>query len=73
MRANLKMSLSALERFEKDQRDISAVTMCLSEEGLRKASEEISQLRKKLLSLSESDTNRNKVFQCNIQLYPLTK
>jgi len=73
MRANLELSVSALERFEKEQRDISTVTVCLSEDGMRKASEEIGQLRKRLLALSENDTTRNKVFQCNVQLFPLTR
>jgi uncharacterized protein (TIGR02147 family) len=71
MRANMELGISALDRFKKDSRDISAVTLCLSKEGQDRASEEIAELRKKLLAISEQDKNRNNVFQCNIQLFPL--
>ncbi|MGB7567714.1 MAG: TIGR02147 family protein [Chitinivibrionales bacterium] len=72
MRANMELGIEALDRFKKENRDISAVTICLSEEGKNRASEEIAELRKKLLAISEQDQKRNNVFQCNIQLFPLT-
>jgi uncharacterized protein (TIGR02147 family) len=71
MRANMELGIAALDRFKKESRDISAVTLCLSKEGQDRASEEIAELRKKLLAISEQDKNRNNVFQCNIQLFPL--
>jgi uncharacterized protein (TIGR02147 family) len=72
MRANMELGIQALDRYKKESRDISAVTVCLSKEGQDRASEEIAELRKKLLAISEQDKNRNNVFQCNIQLFPLT-
>ena len=72
MRANMELGIQALDRYKKESRDISAVTLCLSKEGQDRASEEIAELRKKLLAISEQDKNRNNVFQCNIQLFPLT-
>jgi uncharacterized protein (TIGR02147 family) len=71
MRANMELGIQALDRYKKESRDISAVTVCLSKEGQNRASEEIAELRKKLLAISEQDKNRNNVFQCNIQLFPL--
>ena len=73
MRANMELGIQALDGVEKDMRDISAVTLCFSETGLRQASEEISELRKKLLTVSENDLKRDAVFQCTIQLFPLTR
>ena len=71
MRANMELGIQALDRFKRESRDISAVTICLSKEGQDRASEEIAELRKKLIAISEQDKNRNNVFQCNIQLFPL--
>lgn len=74
MKSNINLSLEALSRFPKrEERNISAVTMMLSEEGLQKASECIDGLRKELLKISEEDRKKDKVYQCNIQLFPLTK
>jgi uncharacterized protein (TIGR02147 family) len=69
----IALSSEAIERHAKDERDISSVIFCMSAESMGQAKHEIGKLRKKLLALSETDTNRNRVFQCNIQLFPVTK
>ena len=72
-KAALELSSEAIERFTKEDRDISSVIVCLSKESMEEAKNEIKKLRKKLLVLSESDSKRNRVFQCNVQLFPVTK
>jgi uncharacterized protein (TIGR02147 family) len=72
-KAALALSSDAIERHAKDERDISSVIFCLSPESMEKAKHEIGKLRKKLLALSETDIKRDRVFQCNIQLFPVTK
>jgi uncharacterized protein (TIGR02147 family) len=72
-KAFIELSLTALERYKKEERDFSALTLTFSPEGLRKAGEEIACLRKRLLTLSEKDQGSNRVYQCNFNVYPLTK
>ena len=73
MRSNLELSAQALRRYSKSARDISACTVSYSDEGFSLAQEKIEELRKALLMISEEDKKRNKVYQCNIQLFPLTQ
>ena len=73
MKANITLAIDALEKYDKDERDISAVTIGLSEKGLVLVKEEIAALRKKLLAISESDPSQDLIYNCTIQLFPLTK
>lgn len=63
----------ALDRMEKDARDISALTLSLSRTGFEKARLEIRALRKRLLDLTEEDTQPEVVYQCNFQMFPITQ
>jgi uncharacterized protein (TIGR02147 family) len=69
----LKLAIESVDRHTVDERDLSAVTINLSEESLKTAKAEISALRKKLLALSEHDQHQDTVYQCNFQLFPLSK
>ncbi len=71
MESMLGCSLKGLE-LPKDIRDISAVTCNFSRENFQEAQQLIAELRKKLLNLSENSRNK-RVYQCNIQLIPLSK
>ncbi len=73
MKEKVKLGTEAIDRFQKDQRDISEVCIPLSESSFAEVKDEIDKLRKKLLVLSEKDKSHNRVFQCNIQLFPLTE
>ena len=73
MQSKLNLALQAIEIFPKEERDFSEVILPLSAESMEIAREEIALLRKKLLALSKADTKRDRVFQCSIQLFPLTK
>ncbi len=73
MKAKSNLGTEAIEQFDKNERDISEVYVPLSHGGFEEIREEIKTLRKKILALSEKDKNRNTVYQCNIQLFPLTK
>jgi len=72
LRSNMELAIQALDALDKDERDMSALTLALSEEGFTRAREEIRALRKKLLALAEAEKRPDKVFQCNFQLFPLT-
>lgn len=72
-RAMMAKASGAIDAIPSDQRDISALTLCLSEDGLKKAKERVAQFRRELLGLSELEQNPNQVVQLNIQLFPLSR
>lgn len=64
----------ALELIPGNERDISAVILTSSEEKLSEIKNEIREFRKKLLSLaSEEVSKHDRVYQLNMQFFPLSK
>lgn len=56
-----------------EDRDISSLTMCLSDDGLRKIKERIRRFRRELLDLAALEDDPSQVVQVNFQLFPLSK
>jgi uncharacterized protein (TIGR02147 family) len=69
----LELATAAIERFRKEERDISSVLVCLSPASFAIAREEIARLRKRILELSEADRARDTVYQCNFQIFPTSQ
>jgi len=79
VRSQMELGLDALENFPKEERDISAVTVTLSEEGFAEIKEEIKALRQKMIQLSENENKKfwkavqgdsRRVFQGVFELFP---
>lgn len=73
LRTNMELAMEALEKFQKEQRHISAMTLSYSPAAFDQATAEIETLRRKLLALMEGDPSPEKVFQLNIQFFPVTQ
>lgn len=73
LKANMELGVEALERYPKDARDISALTISLSEEAFAKVRDEVRALRKRILAMTEMDLHPTKVYQCNFQFFPLSQ
>lgn len=73
LKSYMGLAVPALQRFSKEERDFSSLTLTFSSEGLKKAGEEIAALRSRLLMLSEKDREKNRVYQCLFQVFPLTE
>jgi uncharacterized protein (TIGR02147 family) len=73
LRENMRLASTALERVDREQRDISCITLSFSESGFAKAKEEIRSLRKRLLVLSEEEVTPHRVYQCNLQFFPVSE
>jgi uncharacterized protein (TIGR02147 family) len=71
--STMDLAKEALERFPKKQRDSSTLTLGLSEEGYRAATEKIATLRKELLDIARFDRKIDRVIQVNLHAFPLTK
>ncbi len=70
---SLELAQHALERYTAEERDITGVTMSLSQQGFEKIREEIAAFRKRAMCIAEQDKNEERAFQLNMQLFPLSK
>ena len=62
--------------FQKTERDISAVTVALSDEEFSQVTEEIKTLRKKIISIAESkkgSAGNKKIYQCLFLNFPVSE
>jgi uncharacterized protein (TIGR02147 family) len=69
----LSKAVEALERIPRQERDFSTMTMCYSAEGYKKVRELLKHAREELTRIEECDRGRNRVYQVNMQLFPLSK
>jgi uncharacterized protein (TIGR02147 family) len=72
MASMMKLGRRALDKYDRDERNFSALTLTFSPDGLKKAGEEITALRKRLLYLSEKDKGSDRVYNCLFQVYPVS-
>jgi uncharacterized protein (TIGR02147 family) len=70
--AMMHKALEAIDRFPKEQRDISTLTVGLSAKGLDRAREVLKRARDEILDIEESDASE-RVYQLNMQVFPLTE
>ena len=56
-----------------ERRDVSAVTVCVSEAAARRMKAEVQAFRKKILAIADEVKDGDEVYQLNMQLFPLTK
>ncbi|MBN1984626.1 MAG: TIGR02147 family protein [Chitinivibrionales bacterium] len=72
-RQMMQLSMESLERFPKKQRDISTVTLSLSQKNFEIMRQRVQTMRTELLKMSEMETNPDRVYQVNIQIFPLSE
>ena len=69
----MRLAIESLERHQPGDRNISTVTITLSESNFKAVNEVIRNFRETLLQLARDDNVPDKVYQLNVQLFPLTK
>jgi uncharacterized protein (TIGR02147 family) len=72
-REMIQKGSEALDRFGGPDRDISSVTMALSDEGFREIKSLIQRFRKELLAIADQEKRPEGVYQVNFQLFPLAR
>lgn len=71
--ACMDLAKEAVDRHDAAARDLSTLTLSLNQEGFAALKEEIVSFRKKLLALERSFQGPDRVYQLNMQFFPLTK
>jgi uncharacterized protein (TIGR02147 family) len=70
----LELAKGALERFEPHEREISSLTLGVSNKCYERIKERIRTFKQELLTMVVDDTSDSEtVCQCNFQLFPLTE
>jgi uncharacterized protein (TIGR02147 family) len=73
VRENLGKAEQALDALPKEKRDISAVTVSLSEEAAAMVRWELKDLRRRILEMAKGDERPDQVYQCNLQFFPVSE
>jgi uncharacterized protein (TIGR02147 family) len=72
-RAMMQQASESMDTIPPEDRDISALTLCVSDDGLRRMKERIQRFRRELLELSVLEDAPRQVVQINFQLFPVSK
>lgn len=71
-REMMRIASESIERIPKADRDISSVTIRLTEENYRTAIDKIQILRKEILELAEDEDKTGRIAQFNLQIFPVS-
>ena len=71
--SSMDLAKNALDKVGLKQRDISTVTLNISKKGYEKIRDKITQMRHEIIEIANQDSADDRVYQANIQLFPLTK
>ncbi len=66
----ITLSLSALGVVPLREREISAMTLSISEDKFQLIKLEIQEFRRKILQIASNDSNPQRVYHCNFQFFP---
>jgi uncharacterized protein (TIGR02147 family) len=72
-RETINLASESLDRHNKDHRDISTVTMAVSQSDIAEIKEIIKEFRSSILKLVNESTTPDTVYQLNVQLFPMTE
>lgn len=68
-----ELAVRALDEIPMNERDISGLTLGVSENAFYRISQEIADFRRRISSIVMEDSGENRVYRLNVQLFPLTK
>jgi uncharacterized protein (TIGR02147 family) len=68
----MKLAQGAFDRFSSDKLNMSTLTLGISENTLIQIKEELAAVRNKIAGLAENDVCADRIFQLNIQLFPVS-
>jgi uncharacterized protein (TIGR02147 family) len=72
-KATLKLALHSFDILPKEELDFSTMTMCYSADGYAKVRALLKKTREELNRIEEQDAKKSRVFQINLQLFPLSE
>lgn len=68
-----ELAVKSLDEVDPRARDISGMTLGLSENAFARVSEELAAFRRRVAAIALEDSGKESVYRLNLQLFPLTK
>jgi len=68
----MELAATVLKELPRDIRNISGLTLGISQPAYEKICKEIDTFQNKILSIAEKDESSDEVFQLNIQMFPVS-
>ncbi len=72
-RETMKLGIEAIDRYDSSIRDISSLSIGISEAGFQKISGMIAEFRKAIVEVANTDNDADRVYQVNFQVFPLSR
>jgi len=66
-------ALDAIKNLPLSERNVSGITMGLTQKAYKKIVEELAEFRKKIVAIASEEDGMDRVYRLNLQLFPLTK
>ncbi len=67
----MELGIEAIDRFSREDRSISTLTVTLSKEAFERLRDKLRHLRREILEISRSDPEADRVMQVNFQVFPV--
>jgi uncharacterized protein (TIGR02147 family) len=72
-RSMADLGKDAFDRFDRDKRSMSTLTLSVSEKEYKAIEQEVEAVRKRILALARSCEKPDRVYQCNFNVFPLSR
>jgi uncharacterized protein (TIGR02147 family) len=72
-REMIKKGAESIERFRREMRDVSAVTVAVSPESIKTIKEMVQRFRKEIVEFSLKTGHPSIIYQVNFQIFPITR
>jgi uncharacterized protein (TIGR02147 family) len=72
-RATMQLGIEAIDRYPRSVRDISTMSVGISEAGFKKIAALLADCRKNIADIANNDQSADRVYQINLQVFPLSK
>lgn len=69
----IELAVRAVHQYPRDRRQVSGITMAISEEGYKQVLDIMARARQEILAAVSHDTDVDRVYQVNQQIFPLSK
>ena len=69
--ATMELAMESLDRFEREERSVSTLTVSLSKASFERVRDRIRHLRRDILELAKDDGDPDRVVQVNFQAFPV--
>ena len=67
------LASEAIDRFKKEEREIATLSLSISEDMVLRIKSKLKTVRREILEMAELDENSERVYQINMQVFPLSK